>query len=225
MYKVERKSFGNMNQMEKFGKRSDKSKNFGIINPGGPERPLSAACTKTERKRSSMWREQNRALFLACLNDLEKDPFVCQLKRFRQHTAATTRYDHCLCVAYFSFTLCRWLGWDYKAAARAGMLHDLYLDEWEGSEDGTLARWRTHPRAALENARRYGLSRREEDIIVNHMFPLTLTLPRYKESYVVSTADKIAAVLEKTHLATPLGIRKSCRMLALATERGVSTAA
>lgn len=163
-----------------------------------------------------MWREENRAAFLACLNDLEKDPFVRRLQQYQQHTAATTRYDHCLCVAYFSFTLCRRLGWDYRAAARGGLLHDLYLDRWEGSENGTLSRWRTHPRAALENARRYGLSAREEDIIVKHMFPLTPELPRYRESYVVSLADKLAAALEKTHLATPLGIRKSCRLIALA---------
>ena len=158
--------------------------------------PPTESTRKRERKRWTMWREQNRKQFLTCLNDLEKDAFVCQLKRFQQHTPATTRYDHCLCVAYFSFTICRWLGWDYQAAARAGMLHDLYLEKWEGSEDGTLSRWRTHPVAALKNARRYGLSKREEDIIVNHMFPLTLSLPRYKESYVVTFADKICASME-----------------------------
>ena len=163
-----------------------------------------------------MWREENRAAFLACLNDLEKDPLVRRLQQYRQHTAATTRYDHCLCVAYFSFIVCRRMGWDYRAAARGGLLHDLYLDKWEGSEDGALSRWRTHPRAALQNARQFGLSAREEDIIVTHMFPLTLQLPRYKESYVVSLADKLAAVLEKTQLATPLGIRQSCKALAAA---------
>ena len=163
-----------------------------------------------------MWRYENRAQFLACLNDLEKDPLVLRLQEYHQHTVATTRYDHCVCVAYFSFLICRKLGWDYRAAARGGLLHDLYHDKWEGSEDGALSRWRTHPRAALENARRFGLSPREEDIIVKHMFPVTLQLPRYKESYVVSLADKLAAVLEKTHLATPLGIRKSCRAIAFA---------
>ncbi|MBQ7859192.1 MAG: HDIG domain-containing protein [Faecalibacterium sp.] len=161
-----------------------------------------------------MWRTNRMQQFLDCLNDLERDPYVQQLRKFNQHTAATTRYDHCLCVAYFSFTICRWLGWDYVAAARGGMLHDLYMAEWEGSDGGALSRWRTHPHAALQNARRFGLSKKEEDIIVNHMFPLTPVLPRYKESYVVSTADKIAAVLEKTHLVRPLGICQSCRAIA-----------
>lgn len=166
-----------------------------------------------------MWREENRELFLDCLNDLDKDPFVCQLRQYRQHTACTSRYDHCLCVAYFSFIMCRRLGLDYRAAARGGMLHDLYLAQWPGSENGALSRWRTHPRAALENARRYGLSPVEEDIIAKHMFPLTAERPCYGESYVVSLADKLAAVLEKTHLVRPLGIRKSCRALAAAPRR------
>lgn len=172
-----------------------------------------------------MWREKNRTLFLNCLDQLEQDPFVRQLQHYCQHTAATTRYDHCLCVAYFSFTLCRWLRLDYRAAARGGMLHDLYLAEWEGSDRGALARWRTHPRAALQNARRYGLSPKEEDIILKHMFPLTPALPRYRESYVVSLADKLAAVLEKTHLTRPLGIRRQCRAMAAALPASAQGAA
>lgn len=171
-----------------------------------------------------MWREKNRILFLTCLDHLEQDPFVCRLRRHCHHTPSTTRYDHCLCVAYFSFTICRWLGLDYRAAARGGLLHDLYLAEWEGSEKGALARWRTHPRAALQNARRYGLSPKEEDIIVKHMFPLTPALPRYRESYVVSAADKLAAVLEKTRLVRPLGVCKNCRALAAGLDRRAAQA-
>ena len=36
----------------------------------------------------------------------------------------------------------------------------------------------------------------EEDIIGKHMWPLTAPLPYYKESYMVSLADKICAVCE-----------------------------
>lgn len=159
------------------------------------------------------WKQENRAAFAACLGPLMRDPEVLALQHFRQHTDATTRYDHCMAVAYFSFTVCRALGWDYSAAARGGMLHDLYLDRWPGSDGGALARWRTHPAAALENARRFGLSRREEDIIVKHMWPLTLCPPRYRESYVVCMADKTAAVLEKTRLVRPLGVVRSLRLV------------
>lgn len=162
------------------------------------------------------WNEENRAAFAACVAPLLRQPEVQELRRFHQHTAATTRYDHCLTVAYFSFVVCRRLGLDYRAAARGGMLHDLYLDSWPGSDGGALSRWRTHPAAALGNARAFGLSDKEADIILKHMWPVTLTPPRYRESFVVSCADKAAAVLEKTRLTRPLGIRRSLGLLAAA---------
>jgi uncharacterized protein len=161
-------------------------------------------------------KDENRAAFAACVAPLLAQPEVRALRGYRQHTAATTRYDHCLAVAYFSFVICRRLGLDAEAAARGGMLHDLYGASWPGSEGGALSRWRTHPAAALENARPYGLSRMEEDIIVKHMWPLTPALPRYKESYVVSCADKLAAVLEKTHMTRPLGLGRRLAALAAA---------
>ena len=163
-----------------------------------------------------IWKEDNREEFLACLGSILSDPEVQRLSDFHQHTEATTRYDHCMLVAYLSFLMCRRMGLDYHAAARGGMLHDLYHESWPGSEDGALSRWRTHPAAALENARVFGLNPMEEDIILKHMFPVTLALPRYKESYVVSLADKIAAVMEKTHLVRPLGVRRSLQLVAAA---------
>lgn len=160
-----------------------------------------------------IWKEENRAAFAACVGTLLTEPMVQALGTYHQHTAATTRLDHCIAVAYFSFLICRRMGLDYRAAARGGLLHDLYMDRWPGSESGTLARWRTHPAAAAHNARIYGLNRKEEDIIRKHMWPLTPEKPGCKESYVVSCADKMAAVLEKTRLTRPLGIRRSIRLV------------
>lgn len=159
------------------------------------------------------WKAENRATFEACIRPLLCEESVQQLQGYHQHTAATTRYDHCMAVAYFSFLICRRLGLDYCAAARGGMLHDLYHDSWPGSDGSALQRWRTHPQAALINARAYGLSAKEEDIIAKHMWPITRPRPLYKESVVVSCADKLAAVLEKTRLTRPLGIRKSIRLI------------
>ena len=83
-----------------------------------------------------MWNEANRELFTECLDSLDKDPYVQLMRHVRQHTDGVTRYDHCLCVAYFSFTICRILGWDYRAAARGGLLHDLSPYSWE--EEGSM---------------------------------------------------------------------------------------
>ena len=154
-------------------------------------------------------KEENRALFAACLDGLENDPMVRAMQDIPQHAAGVSCYDHCLFVAYVGFTLCRIFGLDYCAAARAGLLHDLYLAKCEETDVGMLERLLIHPRMALENARGFGLSRMEEDIIEKHMWPLTPALPRYKESFCVSTADKICAALEMVRLYGPLGVRRN----------------
>ena len=42
----------------------------------------------------------------------------------------------------------------------------------------------------------YEISDREADAILKHMWPLYLGMPKYKESYAVTLADKYAATLE-----------------------------
>lgn len=156
-----------------------------------------------------MWNPNNKASFLACLGGIEQHATLQQLKQIPHHTPTTTRYDHSLLVAYLSFLFCRKYRMNYHAAARAGMLHDLFHEDWDGSALSSLNRLRTHPIEALQNAQRYNLSRIESDIIVKHMWPITPERPRYREAYVVTMADKVASVLEKTHLATLLGIQRN----------------
>ena len=163
-----------------------------------------------------MWKEDNRALFAQCLDGLEQHPLVRQMQTISQHAKGVSCYDHCMFVAYLSFLMCRRMGLDYRAAARAGLLHDLYLQHWEDTSVGRLRRLVVHPHLALENAQVFGLSEKEADIIVKHMWPLTPALPRYAESYVVSTADKIAASVEMMHLVRPLGVGRNLAVLAAA---------
>ena len=47
---------------------------------------------------------------------------------------------------------------------------------------------------------RYSLNNIEKDIIEKHMWPLTLRLPKYKESYVVLMVDKYCALFETWNL-------------------------
>ena len=90
------------------------------------------------------WKEENRALFAACLNGLEDEPMVRAMDAIPQHVKGVSCYDHCLFVAYVGFTLCRIFGLDYRAAARAGLLHDLYLQKWEETDVGRFrsSRWK-----------------------------------------------------------------------------------
>ena len=168
-------------------------------------------CANDKEVIPMQWKEENRALFAACLNGLEDEPIVRAMDAIPQHVKGVSCYDHCLFVAYVGFTLCRIFGLDYRAAARAGLLHDLYLQKWEETDVGRFRRLVIHPQLALENARAFGLSPMEEDIIGKHMWPLTAPLPYYKESYMVSLADKICAALEMAHLYGLLGVRRNLR--------------
>ena len=57
-----------------------------------------------------------------------------------------------------------------------------------------------NPSKALANARaRFHLTEKEEDIILRHMWPLTVTPPRFRESYVVVMFDKYCSLMETFH--------------------------
>ena len=56
--------------------------------------------------------------------------------------------------------------------------------------------------AALDNAQRdFHLNAVERDVIRKHMFPLNLRPPRYRESVLVSCADKLCALGEMVELS------------------------
>ena len=58
----------------------------------------------------------------------------------------------------------------------------------------------THPRRALENAQRlFSLTDREKNIILRHMWPLTVTPPKYREAYVIVMFDKYCSLMETFH--------------------------
>ncbi len=42
----------------------------------------------------------------------------------------------------------------------------------------------------------FSINKIEEDIILKHMFPLNIDIPKYRESWIVTVADKISASIE-----------------------------
>ena len=64
--------------------------------------------------------------FYDVISDLLENETVQSLKQFRHHVQ-TTRFQHSLNVAYYNYIFCSRFGWDARAAARAGMLHDLFF--------------------------------------------------------------------------------------------------
>jgi len=135
--------------------------------------------------------------FNKIIHDIKYNAIVLQMNNYRQH-ANTTCYEHCLYVAYYTYLICKKLNFDYISATRAAMLHDLFLYDWRQRLDGRKGLHAfTHPQTALENASKlFPLNTIEKDIIVKHMWPITPSLPKYKESFIVTFVDKYSAVRE-----------------------------
>lgn len=119
-----------------------------------------------------------------------------KLKMIKHH--GISRFDHCMRVSYYTYLVTKGFGLNYQEATVAALLHDFFTDE-VSSENG-LSRLRKHPFYALENAKMYfSLSSLQEDIILRHMFPVTLTPPKYLESWLVDFIDDLAAIYEQSH--------------------------
>lgn len=137
--------------------------------------------------------------YIDIVKDIINNETVLEMKKYRQHYDINT-FEHCLNVSYISYRICKRLKWDYKSMARAAMLHDLFLYDWRNSKkELNLNGYHAfvHPKIALENASKiYDLNDKEKDIIVKHMWPVTLSLPKYKEAFVITLVDKYSALQE-----------------------------
>ncbi len=136
--------------------------------------------------------------YFSYIKDLLDTDIVTKMNNFRHHYS-TTCLQHCINVSYYSYKICKKLHLDCRSAARAGILHDLFLYDWRERhrQKGELPHGFNHPKIALKNAKEnFELNKREEDMILKHMWPLTPALPRYKETFVIMLVDKYAAILE-----------------------------
>jgi uncharacterized membrane protein/HD superfamily phosphodiesterase len=137
--------------------------------------------------------------FYEIIKDIYEHEEVLKLKLHYHHNSSI--YDHVMDVSYFSYKACKFLKLDYQSAARGGLLHDFFLYDWRHHDVPDLPEEKyhgiEHPKIALTNARKYFiLNDIEKDIIIKHMWPLTLVPPKYKESFIVSFADKYFASKE-----------------------------
>ena len=156
-----------------------------------------------------MWNPDTLQAYERLVGAMVARPDVQAMADMKQHAKGVSCLDHSLFVSYLSFSLCRRWHWNDKAAARAGLLHDLFLSTREENGMGLWKHLRLHPQMALENAKAFGLSEVEEDIILKHMWPVTISKPpRYRESMVVNMADKICTVCEVLRLYQLFGVRK-----------------
>ena len=148
--------------------------------------------------------------FWTTAKELLASPKVQLMNQFIQH-GETTCLTHSLCVAYLSYCFCiRFdLAVDYQSLIRGALLHDFFLYDWHEKGDRKGLHGFTHPHTALKNAKTYfTLTPKEEDIIKKHMWPLTLSFPRYKESFIVSFADKYCSLQETFNLSSSAFLKR-----------------
>lgn len=141
---------------------------------------------------------EKQAEFDFIIQDLVSNETVQKMKLYKQHYD-TSCFEHCKNVAYYSYLLCKKYHLDYISVARAGMLHDLFLYDWRLRQDGRKGLHAfTHPKTALTNATKlFTLNKKEKDIILKHMWPVTFFhFPKYKESYIITLVDKYCAIQE-----------------------------
>lgn len=141
---------------------------------------------------------QEQAEFGQYADSLLADPQVLQMEQFIQHGAVSC-LEHSVAVACFSLWMCRRLRLqaDLQSMVRGALLHDFFLYDWHEKQDRPGLHGFTHPKTALENAERlFQLNETERDVIVKHMWPLTLRLPKCREAVVVCVADKCCSLWE-----------------------------
>jgi len=140
------------------------------------------------------YKAEATAEFYGLIGPMLSNPRVQRLNQYTQHKKYT-RLRHSLDVAYFSFLITKFLHWDSRSVARAGLLHDMFYRE--DSEPNCWKHMKEHPVEALENARMVcALNEVEEDIILKHMWLVNWTPPKYKEGFVVTFVDKFCAMRE-----------------------------
>ena len=136
--------------------------------------------------------------YMSVIDKYLKEDKVQLMKEIPHHDS--NRFNHSLKVSYLSYKACRKLNLDYESVAKAGLLHDLYfnrIEECTNASDKIKLFMNDHPETALINARElFHLNKKEENIILSHMWPASKHFPKYKESLVVGAVDKYLSINE-----------------------------
>jgi len=148
--------------------------------------------------------------FYGYIEDILENTEFNKLDNFYQHIN-TSRLQHSLNVAYYTYLVCRKWNWNVREATRAALLHDFFLYDWREVELGFHPN--EHPKQALVNAARYfEVTPLMRNMILSHMWPLSVAYPKYKESWVVQGSDRLCACLEAMH-----GMKSKMRKTRLVT--------
>ena len=128
--------------------------------------------------------------------DIIKTNKFNELKSERHH--GLTRYIHVMRVSKFTYKIAKFLHMDYVSATRAALLHDYYTAK-DFDNVTEIKKLNMHPIIASNNAsKEFELNAIEKNAIEAHMFPMGKTIPKYKESWLLTAVDKTVATYEQS---------------------------
>lgn len=122
-------------------------------------------------------------------------------EKWHTHHIYSTIYSHCINVAEIALSMLDYSRFlreriSERSLVRAALLHDYFLND---RYTGKGIKWNAfrHPKIAMNNAiRDFGLTDYEKDAVLHHMWPLTPKPPVHLLGWVISFADKAAALSE-----------------------------
>lgn len=125
-------------------------------------------------------------------------------KEHIQHGNMTVN-EHCINVAKTSLMIKKkfHITCNQRDLVRGALLHDYFLYDWHKKDLKNPHKLHGfyHPGRALRNAKKeYVLTKRQEDIIKKHMWPLTVVPPMCREAWIVTAADKYCSLMETFRL-------------------------
>lgn len=130
---------------------------------------------------------------------LENEEFK-KRKTFCHHGDITV-YEHSLKVALMAYNISRFFkNIDINSLLIGALLHDFYFRDWQSYKEKRpffKKHGFVHAKEALDNSEIHFpllMNDRVRNIILRHMFPLNKIPPRYKESWIVSIADKLVSL-------------------------------
>ncbi len=137
--------------------------------------------------------------FIRLIRPIVKTENYRKMKNFKHHHTTST-YSHSLKVAYIAYLYVKKHNSkvDINALIRGALLHDYYLYDWHTKDKSHRLHGYRHPKFSYQNALKDypNISKKERDIILHHMFPLTLNPPHSKEAWIVCLCDKKATLAD-----------------------------
>ena len=121
---------------------------------------------------------------------------ILEMQNYIQHRDLNL-LEHSIHVSYVSWKAASKLNLDQSVILKGAILHDFFLYDWHLERHSEKMHGFAHPEIALGNAKQhFDLSPIEEDIILKHMWPLTLSPPKHKASMLVCLVDKYCSFME-----------------------------